>query len=79
MTEPTKAEDQLYALQQAIDSLCMVGDLEPKDRITAVSTRLLRAMAPLRQLEALLVHEIERERIAAHVKSSARTPGMIAG
>lgn len=75
--EPTKAEDQLYALRTAIDSLCFIGDLEPANRVTAVTQRLLRAMTPLRNLEALLVRTVEAEHITAHVKSSEPTPGML--
>jgi hypothetical protein len=73
---PTKAVKQLDYLRVAIEALCEVGNLEPRDRVSAVASRVLRAMTPLRNLEALLVRTIELEHLERHIESSDPTPGL---
>lgn len=72
----SKAMVQLDYLRTAIEALCEVGNLEPRNEISAVSRRLLRAITPVRQLETLLVREIEKERLERHVRSDVPTPGL---
>jgi hypothetical protein len=74
--EPSKAELQLALLRNSVGELCEIGNLEPNDRVTAITSRLLRAITPLRNLEQMLVRIVELERMERHVKSSTPTPGM---
>lgn len=77
MSEQTKAEVQLDFLRTGVDCLCEIGDREPEQGLTAVKRLVLKAMAPIRELEAKLVRQIEAERIDAHVRSSDPTPGLV--
>lgn len=72
----TKRELQLELLRTAIGCICAIGDVEPQDHLTAVSTLALRALTPLRNMERKLVHDIERQVISTHVQSGTPTPGM---
>lgn len=73
----SKAEKQLAEVRMAIDCISNVAGMEENQSdLGAVTSRCLRAMTPLRNLEALLVRTIEGQQLEAHIKSINPTPGM---